>query len=265
MNPSLFNKVLGSLIGFAIGDSLASGATSSPITESMVLVADAYITYYNSYIHSPEHPIDYETQICHGFEFCFNSSSSNFDPITRKVVASSYGKPKEDWMENSKEILKDLSLSPFWDRALARCLFPALLGNDAAAISQGALTHNNNESSRNIYLYVQLLQQYLGRTSHCVQRKTHFVHPCDGSPLHTFLNSAYWAAEKDFKSAISGAIENGPVTAALTGALIGARVGFSLIPQNYVKSLSEETYNKLRTLAEKATEIITDSQEENTL
>lgn len=286
---ALFNKILGSLVGFAIGD--AMGATTEFMTpksieqkygrvttimgggwlnlepgevtddtQMMIAVASAYNIALDTA--GKEHPLSFEELCCVKFSEWYMTNPKDIGNTCRNVIASCFGKSYDAWMEFSME-LNDKYPSR-GNGSLMRCLYPAIIGDEAAAVAQGLLTHNNEEVSTYIKSYSSLLQVYLNSTQTKYRENKIKCDP-EGTAEATFFNAVFWACQKDFKSAIIRAVNDGgdaDTIAALTGGLAGARFGFTSIPVEWVQKLNDDVYMTLRALAERATSIIISQEEE---
>lgn len=284
-----FNKIFGSLIGFAIGD--AMGATTEFMTrdeikskygqvkdiigggwlnltpgevtddtQMMIAVADAYNASYLS--QGTEHPLGFGEMCCRNFSIWYSSHPKDIGNACRRVISSCWGLSPDHWLDTAKQI--DSEYPSLGNGGLMRCLYPALLGDESSAIYQGELTHASSQSSTAISLYTKILQRYLSSTETHAKRSVEKMDP-EGKAHNSYVNAVYWSSMDSFESAILGAVNDGgdaDTIAALTGGLAGARWGFNRIPKSWGLSLEENTYLELRRLAETATDILINKQEE---
>lgn len=285
-NLKLFDKVFGSLIGFAIGD--AMGATTEFMSRAEISARYDRVTTIlgggwlnlepgettddtrmmmdvaRAYIACVEHKNnDFLDACCHRFCIWYNERPKDIGNACRNVISTCMGQPVNKWLSYSAKM--NAEYPTLGNGSLMRCLFPALVGDTDAAIEQGLLTHNNPECSERIGWYVQHIQRALNSTNYHVATRFPKRDP-EGHVSNTFYNALYWnCCTNSFKEAILGAVNDGgdaDTIAALTGGLAGARYGFTKIPADWVKKLNETDYTELRKLAEKAIEIIAAQQEE---
>ena len=289
----LLDKVLGSLVGFAIGD--AMGATTEFMTveaivkkygkvstimgggwlnleagevtddtQMMLCVADAYNLALDSA--ATEHPVSFESLCCSKFSEWYMTSPKDIGNACRIMIASCFGEAPDKWIETAEELnYKHPSLG---NGALMRCLYPAIIGNEEAAIAQGILTHNNSKSNQCISAYCRLLNKFLYSTvTKNPTRSLSLIDP-KGTAEATFNNAVYWAHKESFTQAILGAVNHGgdaDTIAALTGGLAGARFGLHKIPEEWVSKLDKVVHYKLTMLATRAAEIILQTTEEENI
>lgn len=281
---TVFNKVLGSLVGFAIGDAMGattefmnSGAIREKYgqvttilgggwldlepgevtddTQMMILVAESYNMSLKSSL--TEHPLTLEECCCRKFTEWYMTNPKDIGNTIRTVISSCFGKSEEEWLKFSEQL--NHNYPSRGNGSLMRCLYPAILGDEEAAVAQGLLTHNNEEVSTYITSYTRILQRNLNSTVTSHRGSAIIKHEPKGTAEDTFINAVYWSSQGSFKEALIGAVNDGgdaDTIAALTGGLAGAHFGFHNIPSEWVKKLNEESYTQLRELAEKATTII---------
>lgn len=281
-NIRLFDRVLGSLIGFAIGD--AMGVTTEFMTreevqkkygevttimgggwlnlepgevtddtQMMLCVAKAYIAFRSGKTQ------DFMQSCCHQFCIWYNERPKDIGNTCNNVISTCMGLPKSDWIKYAEKLNQEHE--SLGNGSLMRCLFPAIVGDTEAAMGQGQLTHNNMTCDKYILLYCDAIAKALNAT-HASSKKVTRTRP-NGDVESTFINTVAWSNEGSFKQAILGAVNDGgdaDTIAALTGGLAGARFGFTRIPVEWVKKLNENTYNELRKMAETAISLIAERE-----
>ena len=125
--------------------------------------------------------------------------------------------------------------------SLMRAMPCALLNNVVFNEYQGRLTHNNDECSKMIKIYSNLMQNYLNDVY--IQVRTKCLVEPSGHVRNTLNNSVYWAQKDSFKEAVICAVNDGgdaDTIAAITGSLAGAKFGFNNIPKKWVEQLDPD-------------------------
>lgn len=129
--------------------------------------------------------------------------------------------------------------------SLMRALPFALMGTEFEEwnISQGSLTHNNNKCSRVILDYHRMIQSYLYDKPFTPRKDLNMglLDPT-GHIWNTYSNSIYWANKKSFKKTIIGAVNNGgdsDTIAAIAGSISGVKYGIEDIPREWIDKLDK--------------------------
>lgn len=272
LNSHLYNKILGALVGFAIGDSM--GATTEFMSYSEIMARYGFVENLigGGWLNLKPGDVTDDTEMmmivakarmsgeegfldrcCKGFVEWLGTNPRDVGNTCRKAIMDGGDNPPKEWMRLSLERQAFYLKEDLGNGAVMRCLFLALIGETPLAIEQGRLTHNNKVSDLGIENYC-----------HMVFRALHFdyIMPEDslkgpmkpsGMVSDSVHNAIYWSSKaKTFKEAIVSPVNHGgdaDTIAALTGGLAGARFGFKEIPREWVERLNRKVFRELRRMA----------------
>lgn len=266
------DRILGSLVGFAIGD--AMGATTEFMTDRQIALVYGKVTEImgGGWLHLKPGQVTDDTQmtlvvyramrdtvgrpdrtleeICRGFKAWAASNPPDIGGACQRAICGAKScDPTEWWYRNElrqeKSGVRDLG-----NGGLMRCLVPCLAGNVNLAREQSYLTHSDNIHDTFIDMYYDLLREALrGHKSQaiCIKKEP------TGHVFNTFNDCQWWFLKtKSFEDAIIGAVNDGgdaDTIAALTGGLAGAFYGFNAIPDRWVQALDKDTLTDLEECA----------------
>lgn len=271
-NEEKLNRVMGSLIGFAIGD--AMGATTEFMEESEIKRTYGRVDHIvgGGWLNLTPGEVTDDTQMmmcvaeacwdrnfligcCDRFQEWFRRGPKDVGGACREAIIHSCGKTPSGWMKASKDRQKASGYYSYGNGAVMRALYPILLGKNTWAKDQGRLTHNNIISDRGIKLYAQMINLALKGEKPSFHQLSLLPLSPTGHVKNSVLNSIYWVSTtSDFREAILGAVNHGgdaDTIAALTGGIAGALYGFENIPQEWVSELDPHIVKRLRELARK--------------
>lgn len=260
--PSLAKKLQGSLIGFAIGD--AMGATTEFCDKMQIQqlygVVDDVLG--GGWLQLKPGEVTDDTQmmlcVCRAlrkeqsavFQFkrlCANNFVRWYESKPKDVGGAcargiSYYKEHGEYIPVTKSALGN--------GALMRAVPCALMGLENFNVQQGMITHNNEMQSKAIEAFSKLLNACLDGT-YRVKRRPALMEP-SGHVQNTFNNAIHWGSQRDFETAVKGAVNDGgdaDTIAAITGAIAGARFGIDAIPKRWLEKLDYDVFVELKKFA----------------
>lgn len=263
-NPSLKSRVLGALVGFAIGD--AMGATTEFMTQREIRHKYGHVSRIlgggwlnlspgevtddtqmmlcvaRAYVQKQQTP--FEEGCCEEFVKWYRSNPKDVGNACARAIVRNEGRPAESWKNTSMASQQIAHRKDLGNGSLMRALFPCLVLDTPAAISQGQLTHNNKTCDDAIHLYGSVLEEILTNNFGIDARADIMRSPMKptGNVINTIHNALYWlCTSSSFYSAVTSAVNHGgdaDTIAAITGSLAGARFGYSNIPINWVNALN---------------------------
>lgn len=270
----LKNKVLGSLIGFAIGD--AMGATTEFMTQEEIVkkygevndiigggwlgLTPGEVTDDTQMMTIVAHALIYEGDrfteaCCEGFVEWLDSGPKDVGNTCRTAIWYGRGKTPIEWMRMSKDRQVKSGNLDLGNGAVMRALFPALMGEKNVAVIQGRLTHNNVVSDLCIMNYCYAIRKALYEPQ-CWDGGSvdlELMNPT-GHVKNSVNNAIYWSSKANsFEEAIIGPVNHGgdaDTIAALTGGIAGAYFGKDHIPTKWVEKLSPVVMGDLEEMAD---------------
>lgn len=263
------NHILGSLLGFAIGD--AMGATTEFMTQGeihqkygevnkiigggwldlapgqvtddtqmMMIVAKARMKGKCEFLHN----------CCTGFVRWLRSNPVDVGGACRTAIAQGGSKSPWEWMRLSERRQRAKGVKDLGNGAVMRALFLALSGEVGLAVDQGRLTHNNAESSYYIIEYCQGVSSALNSIP---IYGPNLMEPM-GHVRNSVNNAIYWSSHStNFREAIIGPVNHGgdaDTIAALTGGIAGAYYGVDGIPGGWINTLDSNVVGDLMNMAD---------------
>lgn len=275
MNKDLYNKVLGSLLGFAIGD--AMGATTEFMTEEEISRGFGVIKDIigGGWLGLKPGEVTDDTQMmtivakarmekgkhgafakacCDGFVKWLKGGPKDVGGTCRAAIVQGNGRTPDEWMILSMERQDAQGRLDLGNGAVMRALFLALMGESNLAVHQGRLTHNNPTSDLCIRDYCYAVFRALhtsGRWSGDDENPK-LMEPT-GHVRNSVNNSIYWSFKaKNFREAIIGPVNHGgdaDTIAALTGGIAGAYFGKDHIPQKWIEELDPKVVKDMENMA----------------
>lgn len=269
------NKVLGSLLGFAIGD--AMGATTEFMTQREIYhrYGEVNDLIGGGWLHLRPGEVTDDTQMmtvvakarmenttggaftqacCDGFTEWLKGEPKDVGNTCRTAIWQGQGKTPDEWMRLSMERQEANQRLDLGNGAVMRALFLALNDEPSLAVHQGRLTHNNHISDR-----------YIRDYCYAVYRALYFPTPWagnDGKPKlmtptghveNSVKNVIYWSFNaRNFQEAIIGPVNHGgdaDTIAALTGGIAGAHFGKDHIPQRWIEKLDQNVVKDMENMA----------------
>ena len=266
-------RVLGSLIGYAIGD--AMGATTEfmavpEIREKYGVVSEIRgggwlnlkpgqvtddtqmsLVVYRAMRDTEGHPERTLTEICRGFRAWADSNPPDIGGACRRAIYGTKSLDPKQWVRANVRRQKAEAYHDLGNGGLMRCLVPCLKGDFKLALAQSNLTHSNGVHKAYIFIYYTLLQRALRGVK--VSSEVWKGYP-SGHVKDTFRNCEWWfITSGNFEDAILGAVNDGgdsDTIAALTGGLAGAFYGVDAIPKRWIEALDKEVLAELEECAE---------------
>lgn len=268
-------RILGALLGFAIGDSM--GATTEFMTTESIektygkvenLIGGGWLN-----LDIGEVTDDTQMSMCVIDALMkFNGNKDDFKKdCMDNFIAWFQKKPKDiggqcyraifdahyynKYPEKNEKSLGNGSLM----RALPCALVSALCGGEYSELNeiQGRLTHNSDKCTKAIAEYQNMIEFYIKEESGEPTINLNDIYNADLN--NAYVYDTYYSAlvyvlmATNFKDGIIMAVNNGKdadTTAAITGGLLGAKFGVDSIPENWLKDLSKETKRKLTEFCE---------------
>lgn len=268
------NKVLGSLLGFAIGD--AMGATTEFMsqgeihrkygevkdiigggwlnlkpgevtddTQMMTIVAKARMKNVELFTQS----------CCSGFVDWLSKGPKDVGGACRAAILQGGRKSPDEWMRLSMERQEAHQRLDLGNGAVMRALFLALNNEPSLAVHQGRLTHNNPTSDMYIRDYCYAVHMALSTPTMWDGDKGHLrlMEPT-GHVKNSVNNAIFWSFNAlNFREAILGPVNHGgdaDTIAALTGGIAGAHFGENHIPKKWIDALDHRTVKDLQDMAD---------------
>lgn len=266
-------RVLGSLIGYAIGD--AMGATTEfmavpEIREKYGVVSEIMgggwlnlkpgqvtddtqmsLVVYRAMRDTEGHPERTLTEICRGFRAWADSNPPDIGGACRRAIYGTKSLDPKQWVLANKRRQRDTCYQDLGNGGLMRCLVPCLKDDLELALVQSDLTHSNELCQTYIFPYYDLIQSALEGVK---PRRYAWKTPPSGHVKNTFQNCEWWFITSDsFEGAILGAVNDGgdsDTIAALTGGLAGAFYGVNAIPKRWIEALDKEVLAELEECAD---------------
>lgn len=270
----MYNKILGSLVGFAIGD--AMGATTEFMSEKDIKKTLGQVTDIigGGWLNLKAGEVTDDTQmtlcVCEAIDFTFSGMEVKL-PFVSKFLDRCCNNFSDWFDEKPKDIGgtcrrvislgKSFQKSTLWfsladdpdalgNGSLMRTMPIVLSGlGSLTAMLQGRLTHNNETCDTVIKRYYNVLEKILNGHELKNSMVDKLYEPT-GHVLNTLNNSLYWATKTDtFEDAIIGAVNHGgdaDTIAAITGSLVGAKYGFDAIPSRWIDQLDSNVLEKMK-------------------
>lgn len=265
-------RILGSLVGFAIGD--AMGATTEfmdPIRikaqygtvdriigggwlelEPGAITDDTQMTLivYRAMHDCEDRPQRTLEAICRGFRAWADNNPPDVGGACLRAIYGTRSCKPEAWIYHNELRQAKRGRPDQGNGGLMRCLVPCLAGDLDLAHDQSYLTHSDPIHEVYITLYYELIKEALeGKRLHIASKKQYPT----GHVMNTERNAEFWfLSTRSFKDAIVGAVNDGgdaDTIAALTGGLAGAYYGMSAIPAEWVNALDPDVYSELEACA----------------
>lgn len=275
MSTSKKDKILGSLIGFAIGD--AMGATTEFMTQEDIKTkygkVDNILGGGWLGLRPGEVTDDTQMMICIINALLVNDSLSASEcPSEGHRIIEDIRWNFIDWLRScppdvggtcgraiNAMIEKGVHFASYDENALGngslmRALPFALIGRKDFNIAQGRMTHNNLECDMYIEYYTMIVNGLIhGFDKFGVTEELKLNDP-RGNAHDTFNNALFWAVNTDsFEDSITCAVNHGgdaDTIAAITGGLTGAIYGYDKIPKKWVETLNSSVVDKLARFAD---------------
>lgn len=283
MSTNLKDKILGSLVGFAIGD--AMGATTEFMTKEQIKQQYGQVNDIigGGWLNLPRGQVTDDTQmmlcvargimnadkpkktivdtlsaIATEFIYWLDSNPPDVGNCCRRAITQNRDCSVEFWPHRNIQYQKYSKREDLGNGGLMRCLVPCLLKHPILAIKQSDLTHANETCQMAIRTYYVAINAavYKGTTPWA---RPHLMNPT-GHVENTLNNALYWSG-KSFCEGILGAVNDGgdaDTIAALTGGLLGARFGYAEIywnAANWVDHLDPTVLEALKQVATYVEEI----------
>lgn len=279
MSTNLRNKILGSIVGFAIGD--AMGATTEFMTPDEIRRCYGRVTEIigGGWLDLKPGETTDDTQmmmqVAAGMIEGYPSIGAQLNAICRNFVEWLDSGPKDvgntcrtaimdnryffhgyQWSQNNIQRQRNTNHQDLGNGGLMRCLVPCLTGSLSLAVAQSNLTHSNSTCVKAVREYYGVLQKCLTRTPY---EPTPHGKP-SGMVTNTLNNAIYWSSYP-FNEGILGAVNDGgdaDTIAALAGGLLGAKTGYIGILRecpSWVSALDKSLMEELNDLADYITKV----------
>lgn len=264
------NKVLGSLLGFAIGD--AMGATTEFMTQREIYhrYGEVNDLIGGGWLHLRPGEVTDDTQMmtivaksrmrgletftkncCSGFVDWLSRGPKDVGGACRAAILQGGRKSPDEWMRLSMERQEANQRLDLGNGAVMRALFLALNDEPNLAVHQGRLTHNNPTSDRYIrdYCYAVSMALYSPNLGAGDEDHIELMAPT-GHVENSVNNAIYWSFNAlNFRDAIIGPVNHGgdaDTIAALTGGIAGAYFGEDHIPRKWIDALDPQVVKDLQ-------------------
>lgn len=268
------NKVLGSLLGFAIGD--AMGATTEFMTSKEIATKYGEVDDIigGGWLNLTPGEVTDDTQMmtivakarmngletftkncCAGFVDWLNSGPKDVGGACKAAILQGGSKPPDEWMRLSMERQEANQRLDLGNGAVMRVLFLALRDEANLAVHQGRLTHNNPTSDMYIRDYCYAIFRALHTSGLWAgdDGKPDLMEPT-GHVMNSVNNAIYWSFRaRNFREAIMGPVNHGgdaDTIAALTGGIAGAHFGANHIPQKWIETLDPHVVKDLQDMTD---------------
>ena len=258
------NKVLGSLLGFAIGDSM--GATTEFMTQREIYhrYGEVNDLIGGGWLHLRPGEVTDDTQMmiivaksrmkgletftkncCSGFVDWLSRGPKDVGGACRAAILQGGRKSPDEWMRLSMERQEANQRLDLGNGAVMRALFLALNDEPNLAVHQGRLTHNNPTSDRYIRDYCYAVSMALYSPNLWAGDEDHIELMAPTGHVENSVNNAiYWSFNAlNFRDAIIGPVNHGgdaDTIAALTGGIAGAYFGEDHIPRKWIDALDPQ-------------------------
>lgn len=264
------NKVLGSLLGFAIGD--AMGATTEFMTQREIYhrYGEVNDLIGGGWLHLRPGEVTDDTQMmtivaksrmkgletftkncCSGFVDWLSRGPKDVGGACRAAILQGGRKSPDEWMRLSMERQEANQRLDLGNGAVMRALFLALNDEPNLAVHQGRLTHNNPTSDRYIRDYCYAVSMALYSPNLWAGDEDHIELMAPTGHVENSVNNAiYWSFNAlNFRDAIIGPVNHGgdaDTIAALTGGIAGAYFGEDHIPRKWIGALDLQVVKDLQ-------------------
>lgn len=269
---ALHNKVLGSLLGFAIGD--AMGATTEFMTQDEIShqYGEVNDIIGGGWLNLKAGEVTDDTQMmtivakarmnnletftrdcCTGFVDWLSSGPKDVGGACKAAILQGGRKSPDEWMRLSMERQKANQRLDLGNGAVMRALFLALNDEPNLAVHQGRLTHNNPTSDMYIrdYCYAIYRALYFPTLWAGDEDYLELMAPT-GHVENSVKNAIYWSFNaRNFREAIIGPVNHGgdaDTIAALTGGIAGAHFGKDHIPKKWIEELNQNVTKDMENL-----------------
>ena len=264
------NKVLGSLLGFVIGDGM--GATTEFMTQREIYHRYGEVNDLSGggWLRLRPGEVTDDTQMmtivaksrmrgletftkncCSGFVDWLSRGPKDVGGACRAAILQGGRKPPDEWMRLSMERQEANQRLDLGNGAVMRALFLALNDEPNLAVHQGRLTHNNPTSDRYIrdYCYAVSMALYSPHLWAGDGDRIELMAPT-GHVENSVNNAIYWSFNAlNFRDAIIGPVNHGgdaDTIAALTGGIAGAYFGEDHIPRKWIDALDPQVVKDLQ-------------------
>lgn len=275
MSISKKDKILGSLIGFAIGD--AMGATTEFMNQEEIKLKFGKLDNIvgGGWLRLKQGDVTDDTQMM----MCIINALMANDPISAPDVPyESHRIIKDirwnfiDWLRSCPQDVgnacrEGISLMAneniyqaryddecLGNGSLMRALPFALIGRKDFNLMQGRMTHNNIECDMYIEYYTAFIWGLLHTDKPPEFKEDIVIEEPKGNVHSTFNNALYWTLKsKSFEDAIVCAVNHGgdaDTIAAITGGLAGTIYGYDNIPERWITQLNADVVDKLARFAD---------------
>lgn len=271
----LSKSVRGALLGFALGD--AMGATTEFMSKSEIAerygVVDSVLGGGWLCLNPGDVTDDTQMALCVAcalrntleggggvFDFKRDCACGFVDWLASNPIDVGNQCAKAIRYYDGTQDYIDCDSAALGNGALMRAVPCAVLGLHVYNVQQGMITHNNKTQSKAVETFSKMLFG-LVTGSGSISCKHALMEP-SGHVMNTLCNATYWAAQRDFETALKGAVNDGgdaDTIGALTGALAGARFGVDSIPRRWLESLDYGVYVELARFASFAVSYLQDS------
>lgn len=268
------NKVLGSLLGFAIGD--AMGATTEFMSQGEIhrKYGEVKDIIGGGWLNLKAGEVTDDTQMmtivakarmknvelftkscCSGFVDWLSKGPKDVGGACRAAILQGGRKSPDEWMRLSMERQEAHQRLDLGNGAVMRALFLALNNEPSLAVHQGRLTHNNPTSDMYIRDYCYAVHMALSTPTMWDGDKGHLrlMEPT-GHVKNSVNNAIFWSFNAlNFREAILGPVNHGgdaDTIAALTGGIAGAHFGANHIPKKWIDALDPQTVKDLQDMAD---------------
>lgn len=268
------NKVLGSLLGFAIGD--AMGATTEFMSQGEIhrkygevkdIIGEGWLNLKAGEVTDDTQMMTivakarmknvelFTKSCCSGFVDWLSKGPKDVGGACRAAILQGGRKSPDEWMRLSMERQEAHQRLDLGNGAVMRALFLALNNEPSLAVHQGRLTHNNPTSDMYIRDYCYAVHMALSTPTMWDGDKGHLrlMEPT-GHVKNSVNNAIFWSFNAlNFREAILGPVNHGgdaDTIAALTGGIAGAHFGANHIPKKWIDALDPQVVKDLQDMAD---------------